>query len=129
MKKNIKNINGYEIHIDGKVFSLKRNKFLKVSQNIKGYYKVDICNNGIKAKKLIHRLLAEAFIPNPFNKLQVNHINGIKTDNRIENLEWCTSSENQIHAYKLKLKIPTLKQIEAGGLNLKKWHKKQKHNV
>ncbi len=71
---------------------------------VRGYPKLTLSNDE-RIRKLvsIHRLLAEAFIPNPENKPQVNHINGVKTDNRLENLEWNTSSENILHAFKIGL--------------------------
>ena len=55
-----------------------------------------------------HRIIAKCFIPNPYNKHDINHINGIKTDNRAENLEWSTRSENVIHAYKTGLERPVI---------------------
>lgn len=71
-----------------------------------GYLKVNLYKDGIGSSKRIHRLVAEAFIPNPDNKPDVNHRNGNKHDNSIENLEWVTKSENMIHAYRTGLVKP-----------------------
>jgi len=74
--------------------------------NYKGYLKVSM-DDGIKRKMAsAHRLVALAFIPNPENKKEVNHINGIKSNNRVENLEWMTCKENIRHAFKHKLRLP-----------------------
>lgn len=114
MKEIWKDIKGYEgkymVSNQGRVMSLGRDvmfgghlrhiepKILKPNKYPIGYlYVIFFPNNKAKIKK-IHRLVAEAFIPNPENKPCVNHINGRKDDNRVENLEWCSYSENTQHS-------------------------------
>lgn len=73
---------------------------LKNSTVSKGYKGVTLVKNGKRYHKKVHRLVAIEFIPNIDNKPQINHIDCNKANNMVNNLEWCTNSENQIHAYK-----------------------------
>jgi len=78
--------------------SIKRS--LKEQRTKKGYFQVALCKDGGRKFFRIATLVAEAFVPNPYRKKTVNHKNGIKTDNRAVNLEWCTNLENMRHAYR-----------------------------
>lgn len=116
--KQIKGYEGiYEISSLGRVKSLSREKKSKgngititderyIKYPLIKYPHVTLHKKGIKKTALIHRLVAEAFIPNPDNKLEVNHKDGNSKNFSIDNLEWVTKSENQLHAYKFGLVSP-----------------------
>lgn len=99
----------YLITGDGVVLSnarsLDRSKYylMKLSVNPKGYTTVNLSKDSGYRTRRVHQLVAQAFIPNPHDLPQLNHINGIKTDNRKENLEWCTASHNSQHAWDIGL--------------------------
>lgn len=99
--KDIKGYEGlYKISNTGNVFSCIKNRIMTPALCGKGYKKVMLCKDMIYKNKMIHRLVAETFIPNPENKRTVNHKDGNKQNNDVSNLEWNTYSENLKHAYK-----------------------------
>ena len=111
----------YQISNLGRVKNFKTNKILKQSI-AKGYNRIRI-----KSKNyLVHRLIAQAFIPNPYNKPQINHIDSNRLNNDINNLEWCTPKENIIHGiiygnikydYLVKYNVQHIKKIDMYDLN------------
>ena len=98
--KPIKDFPGYQVSDGGNVKGLK-GWILKPVQDKKGYLKIGLYSGDGYYMRLVSRLVAQAFIPNPDSLLQVNHINEVKSDNRAVNLEWVTHAENQRHSAKL----------------------------
>lgn len=97
--RKIKGFDSYMVSNQGKVWSIKRNREIKPWSNGRGYVCVSLRSRGKTYKRLVHRLVAEAFIPNQDkNRTEINHINYIRSDNRVENLEWATRSENMCHS-------------------------------
>lgn len=90
----------YSITDDGYIFSKKKNKILSSYSHKNWYVNIRLCKNGVQYPFKVHRLVAISFLPNPLNLKDVNHKNGIKHDNRVENLEWCSRSENIKHSYR-----------------------------
>lgn len=129
-----KDIEGYEgdyqASSEGRIKSLSRfyyekggikqpipEAILKQTLNKKGYMYITLRKDCLPKTFRVHRLVAAAFIQNIDAKPQVNHKNGIKSDNRVENLEWCNNSENQIHSIRTGLRTKRSPQ------NLSNWHK------
>lgn len=121
--KDIKGYKGlYQVSNLGRVKSLERyqqnhSKLQKVEEKLKtihtksnGYQYVQLYKDNIMKNLHIHRLVAQAFIPNPENKPQINHIDGNKQNNNIDNLEWSTSNENNKHKWDIGLQKPSKKQ-------------------
>lgn len=124
----MKDIEGYEgiygITSCGRVWSYKRKKFLETG-NINGYLIVGLYKNGVRKQYYVHRLVAMAYIPNPENLPQINHKDENKTNNCLQNLEWCDSKYNANYGNRNEKvsnskKIPIL-QYTLNGEFVKEW--------
>lgn len=99
----IKEFPDYYITDIGTIYTRRHGRIKKLKTELSkwGYYRIGLWKNSKIVHKSIHRLVAEAFIPNPENKCDVNHKNGIRTDNCVSNLEWATRSENIWHSFNI----------------------------
>ena len=95
---NLGRVRSFAFDKNGRVMNLTTNPF--------GYIYVSLRKNLLNKKYFVHRLVGDAFILNPESKPFINHIDGVKANNRADNLEWCTRSENQLHGYKIGLLKP-----------------------
>ena len=120
MEEIWKDVAGYEgiYHISnvGNIKRVASGKILKKRKNACGYWHVGLSNKGEQKTFAVHVLLGRAFIPNPENKLQINHIDGNKLNNSLSNLEWVTAQENIQHALKNGLrKTRKISQYDLNG--------------
>lgn len=92
---------GFEVYTvtrQGEVVNSRTGRVLRQDSNRTGYKRVTMSVDGVTKRVFVHRLVATHYLPNPYGHLEVNHINGVKHDNRVENLEWVSSSRNKLHA-------------------------------
>lgn len=109
--KIINGFEGYEVSNQGNVRNVMTNRILKNRDHKCGYLQVVLYKDRKQKVKYVHRLVAEAFVPNPEGKEQVNHIDGVKTNNNIENLEWTTCSENIKHGFDIGVKRADIEHL------------------
>ena len=100
----INEFDNYAISNLGNIKNIKKGNILTPYLNLNGYLSYTFCQNGVKKTFRVHRLVALYFIDNPNNLPYVNHKDGDKTNNKVENLEWCTAKENDAHARRTGLK-------------------------
>jgi len=112
----------YFVTIDGRVWDDKRQKFLAAYLRDGKYLSVCLAGGAKGKLYIVHRLVAAAFIPNPDESPEVNHKNGRKTDNSVDNLEWCSSSDNHKHAFASGIRGHTEKMRETSRRNVRKAH-------
>lgn len=101
--RSIDSYPNYDVSNCGRVRNSKTGRVLKPGRHKQGYSLVWLSKAGKTKGRSVHSLVANAFIPNPENKPQVNHLDGDKSNNHIGNLEWSTGSENTLHAYRTSL--------------------------
>lgn len=125
MREIWKDIEGYEDkYMVSNYGNVKSNNKVLTKQNGYNYFRVTLSNNGKRKHFQIHRLVAKAFIPNPKNLPEVNHKDGNKQNNMVENLEWCTRSENELHCYRNNPelhKTSIINQYDLNGKFIKQW--------
>ena len=135
MTMKLKRIRGYEnyfISHNGDVWNDRTGRYINPTPDAHGYIRVNLSKSCIRKTHRIHKLVAIAFISNPNNLPEINHKNGIKEDNNLLNLEWCTHEENQKHGfetglisndYKRKIDNAGVKVIRERGVSVKGYAK------
>ena len=116
--KKIEGYENYSVSSEGRVRNDRTGRLMSLTTEPTGYLRVGLCKNGKYKRFYVHRLVAEAFIPNPHNFPQVNHLNETKTTNIVENLEWCDRKHNMNYGtrnYRSMMSQPTRKTVVVDG--------------
>jgi hypothetical protein len=136
--KEISGYNAYVVNKEGVIVSLPKltrnrsgsfytkTRVLRPVRSNLGYYSVRLSYGTGNRVEKIHRLVCLVFLPNPLNKPHVNHIDGNPSNNRLENLEWCTASENALHAFRTGLRKPIGCNGESSGASKLTWRQVEK---
>ena len=116
MEKEILGYGNYTVDENGRIFNKKRKKYLKTYLNAYGYPAIDLWKNGKKKYFLVHRLVAEAFVPNPNNYKEINHKDENPANPNVDNLEWCTRKYNNNYGNRLSKISSKVKCVETGNI-------------